>query len=123
MPHDPCSPFCDREQAARVCRTLLARVGLERSWSLAGPSPEARLAPPKGADSDERRLLEACWTLWERTSTLSLDQILRLAPGHLEALGELIAALARGSDAIDGWVERSRRGAEPALSSASARRG
>ena len=125
MPQQPSSPFRDREQAARVCRTLLARVGLERHGSLAGPSPEARRAPPSGANSDAGRLLEACWTLWERTSTLSLDQLLRLAPAHLEALGELIAALALGAEAIDGWVERADRetaGSLPGLRSASARR-
>lgn len=125
MPHGPSSPFRDCDQAARVCRTLLARVGLERHWSLGGPLPEARLAPPNGANSDERRLLEACWALWERTSTLSLDQLLRLAPDHLETLGELIAALARGTEAIDGWVERAERGgdrSQPVLSSASVRR-
>jgi len=126
VPHAPSSPFRDREQAARVCRTLLVRVGLDGHWSLEGPSPEARLAPPNGANSDERRLLEACWTFWERTSTLSLDQLLRLEPAHLEALGELIAALARGADAIDGWLDRAERAdgrSLPALSSASARRG
>lgn len=126
MPRTPQPPFRSREQAARVCRTLLGRVGLEKHWSLAGPSPEARLAPPNGANSDERRLLEACWTLWEGTSTLSLDQLLCLGPDHLEALGELVAALARGPDAIDGWVERADRDARESplgLSSASARRG
>ena len=126
MPQHPSSPFRDREQAARVCRTLLARVGLERQWSLGGPSPEARRAPPNSADADQRRLLETCWTLWERTSTLSLDQLLRLEPAHLEALGELIAALAQGAEAIDDWVARADRGAAgslPGLMPASARRG
>lgn len=126
MPRTPHPPFRDREQAARVCRTLLARVGLERHWSLGRPSPEALLAPPNGVDSDEGRLLDVCWTLWERTSTLSLDQLLRLEPAHLEAVGELITALARGAEAIDGWVERADREAAvkpPGLRSASAHRG
>lgn len=111
MPHSRSVPFRNREQTARVCRTLLARVGREQCWPPGGPSNEARLVPPNSSNSDERRLLEACWTLWESTTTLSLAQLLRLEPAHLEVLGELIAALARGPDAIDDWVERMGRGA------------
>ena len=51
-------------------------------------------------------MLAACWAVWEGSSTLSVHELLRLTPPRLEAVGELLAAIARGPAAIDAWLER-----------------
>jgi hypothetical protein len=95
-------------QRASVCHVLLALVGEEERWAATGPSPASRAAPPRQADADGARMLAACWALWEGCSTLTVDELLRLAPARLEAMGELLAAMARGPEAIDQWITRFR---------------
>ena len=93
-------------QRARVCCALLARVGAAECWTPTGPALAARVAPSRGSEPDTQRILAACWALWEGCSTLSLNELLLLDPSHLEATGELIAALARGPAAVDDWLAR-----------------
>ena len=93
-------------QRARVCRALLARVGAAECWTPTGPALAARAAPSRSSEPDTQRILAACWALWEGCSTLSLNELLLLDPSHLEATGELIAALARGPAAVDDWLAR-----------------
>jgi hypothetical protein len=81
----------------------LALVDAAERWTPTGPALAAREAP---SDPDVRRILAACWALWEGCSTLSLDELLLLRPSLLEAVGELIAALARGPAAVDAWLAR-----------------
>ena len=90
---------------ARVCLGLLALVDAADCWTPTGPAPGVH-APSRAVDPDTRTLLAACWALWEGASTLSLHELLRLSPPRLEAVGELLAAIARGPAAIDGWLER-----------------
>jgi hypothetical protein len=98
--------FTSGTQRARVCLALLALVDATERWTPQGPAPDARVAPPRSGDPDAPRLLAACWAIWEGCSTLTLDELLLLRPQRLEAVGELLAALARGSAAIDGWLVR-----------------
>jgi len=93
-------------QRAGVCRALLALVDAGDSWTMTGPAPSSRLAPSRPADPDTRTMLAACWAVWEGSSTLSLHELLRLSPPRLEAVGELLAAIARGPAAIDAWLQR-----------------
>jgi hypothetical protein len=98
--------FTSGTQRARVCLALLALVDATERWTRNGPAPGARVAPPRSADPDAGRLLAACWAIWEGCSTLTLDELLLLSTPRLEAVGELLAALARGSAAIDAWLAR-----------------
>ena len=93
-------------QRARVCRALLALVDAAERWTPTGPALAARAAPSRTTEPDGQRLLAACWALWEGCSTLSLSELLLLRPPLLEAMGELIAALARGAPAVDAWLAR-----------------
>jgi hypothetical protein len=106
QPADPLTSFTSGTQRARVCLALLALVGASERWTPAGPAPGARVSPPRSGDPDAPRLLAACWAIWEGCSTLTLDELLLLRPQRLEAVGELLAALPRGSAAIDGWLSR-----------------
>jgi hypothetical protein len=99
-------PFQSGHQRARVCRALLALVDATEAWTPTGPALSARGAPPRGVEPDVRRILAACWALWEGSSTLSLSELLLLRPSLLEAVGELITALARGAVAVDAWLSR-----------------
>jgi len=99
-------PFQSGRQRARVCRALLSLVGAAECWTPTGPAMAARVAPPPSAEPDVRRILAACWALWEGCSTLSLSELLLLRPSLLEPVGELIAALARGAVAVDAWLAR-----------------
>jgi hypothetical protein len=96
--------FESGRQRARVCRALLALVDATGCWTPVGPAPAALAAPPEQPDA--RRLLALCWALWNGCSTLSLNELLLLSPRRLEATGELLVALARGSAAVDGWLAR-----------------
>jgi hypothetical protein len=98
--------FTSGTQRARVCLALLGLVDATERWTPNGPAPDARVAPPRSADPDAPRLLAACWALWEGCSTLTLDELLLLSSPRLEAVGQLLAALAHGSVAIDAWLER-----------------
>ena len=100
-------------QRARVCRALLALADAAECWTPTGPALAAR-ALPRGAEPDVQRTLAACWALWEGSSTLSFSELLLLRPPMLEAMGELIASLARGGVAVDAWLARF----EPARSTA-----
>lgn len=104
------------QQRARVCRALLALVGASERWTPGGPAPAARVSPPGTGDPDAHRILAACWALWEGCSTLSLADFLQLSPRRLEAAGELLAAIARGSASIDEWLARFEPGARDAAS-------
>ena len=99
-------PFQSGLQRARVCGALLALVDAGERWTPTGPALDARVAPPRGAEPDVQRILAACWALWEGCSTLPLSELLLLRPPLLEAVGELIAALARGAVAVDAWLVR-----------------
>jgi hypothetical protein len=98
--------FRDGTQRANACRVLLGLVGASDRWTPTGPAPAARIALDGDAGPDARRILQACWAIWEGTSTLALNELLQLEPRHLEALGELLAAMARGPAAIDAWLAR-----------------
>jgi len=98
--------FGSGQQRARVCFTLLALVDGADQWTPAGPAPAARITPSRNVDPDARAMLAACWAIWDGCSTLSLNEVLLLSPPRLEAVGELIAAIARGANAIDGWLAR-----------------
>ena len=99
-------PFQSGHQRARVCRALLSLVDAAEAWTPTGPALSARAAPPRGVEPDVRRILAACWALWDGCSTLPLSELLLLRPSLLEAVGELIAALARGAIAVDVWLAR-----------------
>lgn len=103
---NPDLAFSSGLQRAGVCRALLAMVDAGDSWTMTGPAPSSRLAPSRPADPDTRTMLAACWAVWEGSSTLSLHELLRLSSPRLEAVGELLAAIARGPAAIDAWLER-----------------
>jgi hypothetical protein len=103
--------FRDREQAALVCRALLASAGLAHGWTRTGPRPDA-MALSCSSPTAVRRLSAACWSIWEGCTTLGFDEILAMEPEHLELVGELLSALARGPEAVDGWLHR--RGASDA---------
>lgn len=103
---DVAALFANGLQRARVCKVLLALAGSREQWTPHGPPLAARIVPPRDADPDARRMLAACWALWNGSSTLSLDELLFSSPRHLEAMGELLAAIARGPAAIDDWLAR-----------------
>ena len=92
------------QQRARVCMALLALVDAADRWTPTGPAPGARVAPSRSLDPDARSMLAVCWAIWEGSSTLSLNELLQLSPPRLEAVGELLAAIARGPAAVDGWL-------------------
>lgn len=93
-------------QRACVCIALLALVDAAGRWTPAGPSRDARAAPSRSLDPDGHAMLAVCWAIWEGSSTLSLNELLQLSPPRLEAVGELLAAIARGPAAIDVWLGR-----------------
>ena len=99
-------PFRDGSQRATTCQLLLRLVGASDRWTPNGPAPEARVAFDHGAGADAQRILAACWAIWEGSSTLAVNELLLLEPRRLEAVGELLAAMGRGSTAIDAWVAR-----------------
>jgi len=103
---DLAASFDSGLQRARVCRALLGLVDAAERWTPAGPATDARVSPARSQDPDAPRLLAACWALWEGSSTLTLSELLRLSPPRLEAVGELLAALARGPLAVEAWLER-----------------
>jgi hypothetical protein len=84
----------------------LALVDAGERWTPTGPALAARVAPARGEAPDVQRILATCWALWEGCSTLPLSELLLLRPPQLEAVGELIAALARGAVAVDAWLVR-----------------
>lgn len=98
--------FRDRSQRANTCKALLGLVDARDRWTPTGPAPEARAALDRAAGTDAQRLLAACWAIWEGSSTLALNELLLLAPRRLEAVGELLAAMAHGATAIDAWLAR-----------------
>jgi hypothetical protein len=104
----PVPPLPAHPQGARVCRALLALVDAQDLWTPTGPAPSAGVAS-RSAGPDARRVLAVCWVFWEGSSTLSLCELLRLSPPTLEAVGELIAAFARGGAAVEAWLSRFER--------------
>jgi hypothetical protein len=104
IPRTP--PFRDGSQRASACQLLLGLVGAAERWTPTGPAQEARAAFDHTAGPDAQRMLAACWAIWEGSSTLGLNELLLLEPRRLEAVGELLAAMARGSTAIDAWLAR-----------------
>jgi hypothetical protein len=103
----PLGRFRDREQAALVCRVLLGSAGLAHGWTRTGPRPDA-LALSCTSSAAVRRLSAACWAIWEGCTTLGFDEILAMEAEHLDLLGELLSALARGPDEVDAWLHRRR---------------
>jgi hypothetical protein len=98
--------FRDGSQRANTCRRLLDLVDAADRWTPTGPAPEARAALDRAAGPDAQRILAACWAIWEGSSTLGVNELLLLEPQRLEAVGELLAAIARGAAAIDAWLAR-----------------
>jgi hypothetical protein len=89
-----------------VCIALLGLVGAAGRWTSTGPTRDARVAPSRSVDPDGHAMLSVCWAIWEGSSTLSLNELLQLSPPRLEAVGELLASIARGPAAIDDWLGR-----------------
>ena len=98
--------FRDGPQRAHTCCRLLGLVGASDRWTSTGPTPEARAALDRSAGPDAQRILAACWAIWDGSATLGLNELLLLKPEHLEAVGELLAAMATGATAIDDWLVR-----------------
>ena len=99
--------FRDGVQRAKTCRKLLDLVDAAERWTATGPAPEASAAFERtAAEPDAQRILAACWAIWEGSSTLGVNELLLLEPRRLEAVGELLAAIARGATAIDAWLAR-----------------
>lgn len=101
--------FRDRRQKIAVCRTLLARSGLERFWSSDGPVLGEELDLRRALatlPSDALKLLLVCWALWDETGILAVSDLLHLEAAELAAVGELLRSIAQGPDEIDGWLAR-----------------
>ena len=98
--------FRDESQKAAICRTLLARAGIEHLWTLEGP---ARTVDPSSdvlrSHPDGLRLYLLCWALWDETGILAFSDLFQLEAGTLRAVGELLQALARCPAAIDAWLK------------------
>jgi hypothetical protein len=109
-------------QRARTCRALLALVGAASRWTPSGPAPDARVAPARSSEADAQRILALCWALWEGSSTLSVNELLRLDPVRLAAVGELLVALAGGARSIDEWLARWEPAQDPQGGRAASRR-
>jgi len=100
--------FRDEAQHAAVCRALLARGALGDLWTDAGPTARAlALLEEHGAGlgSGQRTLLLAAFALWNNSTELRFAELLRhLDDDNLNTIGNLLVALSRGPDAIDGWL-------------------
>jgi hypothetical protein len=100
--------FRDEAQHAAVCRALLARVDLGDLWTDAGPTARALALLAEdggGLSSGERTLLLAAFALWNNHRELRFAELLRhLDDDNLKTIGELLAAISRGPDAIDAWL-------------------
>ena len=113
---DGWSGFRNDGQRARVCRAILAPVGLEDLWSGDGPRPES-LGYRRGDDEQGREmrlLLMIAWAIWTRSQALSLADLLDLEDERLRLVGELLGALSRGPEGVDAWLRQaSTRAAAP----------
>ena len=100
--------FRNDEQRAVVCLALLDRIGLQRLWTLRGPTEEAQrlLAENGGALSGgERVMLLVAWALWNGSGMLTLAELLQEMDGeHLAAVGTLLSSLSFGADGVDDWL-------------------
>lgn len=101
--------YADAEQLAKVCSSLLARVGLGRLWSTGGPTPEARLLLEENGRSltkNERATLLLAWALWNRSGGLTVAELLEdVDDEHLGGVGALLVAMWGGRDGIAGWLD------------------
>ena len=100
--------FRDDRQLARVCRALLAHVGLEHLWTSLGPTGAAsELLAANGSTLDPRRraMFLAAWAFWNGSGGITLAELLdRLDVGPAEALCFLVMASKYDADAVDDWL-------------------
>jgi hypothetical protein len=98
----------DDRQLADVCRTLLKSARLGDLWTDEAPTPQARTYYDAGGgplSSGERVLVLFAFALWNGENTrLPAADLLKLSGVRLALVGELLAAIARGDDAIDRWL-------------------
>ena len=108
--------FKNDEQRAVVCLALLDRIGLQRLWTLRGPTEEAQrlLAEDGGAlSSGERAMLLVAWALWNGSGKLTLSELIQAMDGeHLAAVGTLLSSLRFGADGVDDWLLVEREAAD-----------
>lgn len=88
--------FRDNPHAVETIRTMLATVGLERLWTGAGPTDEAKQMRLTAANlaPEERVLLLAAFDLWaaEAGGHVLLDQALKLREPQMRAVFQAVAA-------------------------------
>lgn len=100
--------FRNVRQRAAVCRTLLSLEGLAELWGDKGPRLGAQrtlLPDLPGRTRDARVLLLVAWAVWDGTAIGAVADLFRLGDRNLVAVGQLLQAMARGPDEIDGWVD------------------
>jgi len=101
--------FRDRRQRARVCRALLARIGLADAWTNDGPAIQSPADLRRALDRGRPgalTLLLLCWAVWDETATLAFSDVFRLDPDQLGVIGDLLSSVSRGPEEIDRWITR-----------------
>lgn len=100
--------FRNDRQAARCNRALLAPLGLADLWTAEGPTPRAcELLDQAGGgmSAGEALMLRVTFDLWNGRGGADLGRLLAvLDADRLRDLGELLAAMANGPDAVAGWL-------------------
>lgn len=94
--------FRDDRQRARVCAMLLDQTFRKQLWTEEGPTEQAIDLREEGCgtlSSGEQVLFRAAWDLWNSEGELRFADVLTLDDAKLNALGELLVALARGGGA------------------------
>ena len=102
--------FRDERQGSRAILALLKPAGLDRLWSVDGPSDEAcRIVDQKGGtlSGRDRVLVLAAFAFWRGRGGVTLDNaVAALDADHAERLCSLWIARSRGAHAADAWVAR-----------------
>lgn len=100
--------FRDDQQAALAIRALLGLVGLERLWTIYGPTSSATtLLDPRTGEltAKEHLILQCAWAIWDGSGTVRLaDVIQELDDDATGALLLLVLALKTGPSAVDEWL-------------------
>jgi hypothetical protein len=97
-------------QTCRALRVLLARVSLDDLWNNEGPTDRAVELLEAGATAlspEQKTIFRAAWAIWSRSGPLPFVDVLRLDPGHLEALCSLVVVLTRDGATVESWIESS----------------
>lgn len=112
--------FRDDRQKAACCDALLRRLDLAALWVVRpgigdtlGPTPAACELIDGGAtrlSGGERAMLHLAFALWNGWEAGRMRDLLSLDAGNLEAVGSLLAAVARGPEAVDAWLEAGGKG-------------